>query len=131
MTISGRIIDKTSGEGLPDASIVLTDANYASLGVGTKADENGNFTLTDPALDDSSTIVNVSFVGYGDITLPPSMASGTIYMAPSTGSLQEVIVTAKKRIQQLTTKNNWYNISVGVTLAGAVALIYRFTKGYY
>lgn len=131
MTIQGQVIDSKTGAGLPSASVILTDRDFASLGIGTKADENGYFSLTDDALDDDSNIVNFSYVGYGGIAIPPSSANGKISMAPATGSLEEIVVTAKKRIKQIAKNYNWYYASVAATVTGAVVLMVRFYKGLY
>ncbi len=55
ITVTGRVVDKQTGEALPFATIISTNDSY-----GTTTDENGNFTInTEP-----NSQLKVSYLGY-------------------------------------------------------------------
>jgi iron complex outermembrane receptor protein len=67
--LRGRVVDKTDGEGVIGASVVIPGTN-----IGTSTDINGNYVLRNvPA---SASKVTVSIVGYAPITQPVKVGEG-------------------------------------------------------
>lgn len=90
MTLSGKVIEKGSGEVLPFATITIAGT---STGVTTNLD--GFFSLIDIAQDDL--VLEVSYVGYQSAQLAVARdQSGPliIELTPANAQLNEVIVTA-------------------------------------
>ena len=67
--LRGRVVDKSDGEGVIGASVVIQGTN-----IGTSTDINGNYVLRNvPA---SANKVTVSIVGYAPVTQPVKVAEG-------------------------------------------------------
>lgn len=128
MKITGKIVDGMNKEPLPSASIVVTDIFYVPQGPGTVADQDGNFELDSPALDNPSNLVIVSFVGYQERALSPQQAKGEIALSVSDAALQSVTVTAKKRIREIKVNNTWFYIALGVTISAWAGFTYSVIK---
>lgn len=71
MTVRGQIIDGTTKEPLPAASITVIDKNGTFLGQGIIADASGVFSLSSPLIDNN--MVSVSFAGYHSIAIDPAL----------------------------------------------------------
>jgi len=97
-TIRGKILDATTGEGLIGANVFLTGTT-----TGTITDFDGDFTLKDVA--SGSVSVTVSYVSYEtQVFETVNVQSGAVEILNanlnlSSQSLQEVIITARKREQ--------------------------------
>jgi TonB-linked SusC/RagA family outer membrane protein len=84
-TISGRVTDKQSGEGLPGVTILLKGT---TTGVSTSSD--GNYSLPIPA---DEGILVVSFIGYGTVEQPiGSNAVINVTLSATSTSLNEAVV---------------------------------------
>lgn len=84
-TITGKVIDIDSGEGLPGVNIVVKGTS-----MGTVSDVDGNFTINVP--DENDTLV-FSSIGY--LTEEIAVAGKStidVTLAPNIQSLQEVVV---------------------------------------
>jgi hypothetical protein len=93
-TISGKVVDITSGEPLPFVTV-----NIAGTNLGTTSNADGYFTLLNVPADTST--VSASYMGYiaQDIYLSPEMQTKDflIELFPTSESrLSEVVVTANK-----------------------------------
>jgi len=87
-SISGRVVDQKSGEGLPGVTVLVKGT---TLGTGTGND--GSFTLNVPA---SATTLTFSFVGYTSVEQPIGSGSTVnVSLAADTKQLNEVVVTAQ------------------------------------
>lgn len=87
VTVSGRVIDATDGQGVPSVSIV--DNANAALGV---TDANGNFSVRVV----SGTEITFSFLGYNSVKrrITGAQSNLTVSMEMSNTALSEVAVTA-------------------------------------
>ena len=96
--IRGKIIDASTGEGLIGANVFLTGTT-----VGTITDFDGNFTIED--VQAGTVSVTASYVSYETqvfegIAVPPGeVVILNANLKLSTQSIQEVVVTARKREQ--------------------------------
>jgi len=92
-TLSGLVKDKSTGEALPFANIVIKGTN---TGVTTNAD--GYFTL--PKVPSDTTVLLVSYIGYANtpIYLSPLLPKNNfmIELAPSGNVLKQVTIAAAK-----------------------------------
>jgi TonB-linked SusC/RagA family outer membrane protein len=87
-SISGRVTDQKSGEGLPGVTVLVKGT---TLGTGTGND--GSFTLNVPA---TATTLTFSFVGYTTVEQPiGSSPTINVSLAADTKQLNEVVVTAQ------------------------------------
>ncbi len=84
-TVTGRVTDQSSGEGLPGVTVLVKGT---SVGVTTGGD--GSFTLSAPA---SATTLVFSSIGFGTQERPIG-DNVTVALATDTKQLGEVVVTA-------------------------------------
>lgn len=85
-TVSGRVIDRTTNEGLPGVTVLVKGTQ---IGGATNAD--GSFSLSVPA---SGTALRFSSVGYVTVEQPITDGSMTVSLVADTKQLNEVVVTA-------------------------------------
>jgi TonB-linked SusC/RagA family outer membrane protein len=85
-TISGRVVDRSTNEGLPGVTVLVKGTQ---IGGATNAD--GSFSLSVPA---SATTLRISSVGYTAIDQPISDGPISISLVADTKQLNEVVVTA-------------------------------------
>ncbi len=96
-TLSGTIRDKSSGEELIGASVIVTDLQ----GVGTVANEYGFYSMT---LKNGTYNIKISYVGYTDFLQKMDFSKDQkldINLAQGT-EIQEVVVSAKKENENVT-----------------------------
>jgi TonB-linked SusC/RagA family outer membrane protein len=92
--IRGRVVDKTTGEGVIGATVAEIDADDRVQG-GTATDVNGDFVYT---MDDPSNSLRVSIIGYNTKTLKPEFdTSMKIEIVSSDVEIEAVTVTAERR----------------------------------
>jgi TonB-dependent SusC/RagA subfamily outer membrane receptor len=85
--ISGRVTDRTSGQGLPGVTVVVKGTT-----LGTSTNSDGIFALSVPT---SATTLSFSFVGYTSIEQAiGNGANINVALATDTKQLGEVVVTA-------------------------------------
>ncbi|WP_317171856.1 SusC/RagA family TonB-linked outer membrane protein [Hymenobacter latericoloratus] len=84
-TVSGRVTDRTTGEGLPGVTVLVKGT---TTGVSTNSD--GTFTLTAPT---TATTLTFSSVGFLTLEQPIRDGSITVGLAPDSKQLSEVVVT--------------------------------------
>ena len=85
-TISGRVVDRATNEGLPGVTVLVKGTQ---IGSATNAD--GTFSLAAPA---SATTLRISSVGFTSIDQPITDGPMTIALVTDTKQLNEVVVTA-------------------------------------
>ena len=88
-TISGRVVDRATNEGLPGVTVLVKGTQ---IGGATNAD--GSFSLSVPA---SATTLRISSVGYTAIDQPISDGPISIALVADAKQLGEVVVTALGR----------------------------------
>jgi hypothetical protein len=86
--VTGRVLDRTTGEPLIGATILVEGTT-----IGTITDFDGNFILPVPP---NGQMLTVSYVGYANYSVPaqPSM---TVYLEEGAVLLEEVVVTGMRR----------------------------------
>ena len=92
-TISGRVSDRSSGQGLPGATVLVKGT---TVGASTNAD--GAFSLSIPS---SATTLTISSIGYASVDQPiGGDATYNVSLAPDVKQLGEVVVTGALGIQR-------------------------------
>lgn len=92
-TISGKVVDSETGEGLPGATVSVKGSSE-----GVVTDIDGNFIIN----SDVSSELEISFIGFQTITVPGGGDLGTISLDPSSVGLQEVMVVASFAVDRKT-----------------------------
>ena len=103
--IKGRIVDASTGEGIPYASVTILSLPDSTMVEYSIATENGAFVL-EKARGEGDFFLRFSSLGY----LPEchmlsefsSLSNITILMQPDATLLEEVIVTGGKKVVSLT-----------------------------
>ena len=97
-TITGTVIDSTTSETLPGASILIED-----LGTGATTDSEGNYTIENVPV--GTYMVTASFVGYDRKAVEVEVTEGSnmvnFSIVPSTYGMDNVVVTAYGIEQQM------------------------------
>lgn len=116
MLLSGQIYDNKTGQGIPYASISVTDANASSFVDGVAADEYGLFYLDSPKLD-TSKYLYVTSTGYLPVLIDDDVYTQSSKIGlDQAGDLETVYVTAQKK------DNGWIAlIGTGAVVALLVA----------
>jgi outer membrane receptor protein involved in Fe transport len=100
--VTGKVYDKSAGEPLPFANIVIYSLRDSLMVTGTIASENGSFTIE--KVPYGRYYIEVKFIGYdkqvlNDIRIVPQKSYidlGNIQIEPAREQLQEVEVTAER-----------------------------------
>ena len=85
-TISGRVVDRATNEGLPGVTVLVKGTQ-----VGSATNADGTFSLSAPA---SATTLRISSVGFTSVDQPITDGPMTIALVTDTKQLNEVVVTA-------------------------------------
>mgnify|MGYP005622761621 CR=1 FL=1 len=123
--ISGRVIDNSTKEPLPYATVTVNlDEKMVS---GTVANENGRFTIE--GIDEGEYMVNCSFVGYLPAEIPLLVGKlntifdlGRIGLEPATENIDEVIVSAKCEIVSSGLDKKSFAVGNNISQSGGSAL---------
>jgi hypothetical protein len=112
-TITGKVLEKESGEPLTGASITLYQQDDSTFSAGTVADTTGEFELT--SLQGGSYILEISFIGFIPSKIPLIITGenknlGTIYLEPSEILMNEVTVTGSKPVLVNELDKKVYNV---------------------
>ena len=91
-TISGTIIDKTTGLPVEDVNITTVDA-------GTTSDSEGRFSLV---VNSEDTAIRISHIGYDPLELRLPLVNRTIKLTPRKIGLPEITIFANRSIDGVT-----------------------------
>lgn len=127
-SLSGKVVDKSTGEPLEYATISLVSKTSGKTVTGTVADSKGTFTISNIPYD--TYIVNIEFIGYEKSSLENiavsnekrSVSLGTVSLSPSTRSLQNVTITGDKPVVESKIDKIVYNVSNDITSQGGAAI---------
>ncbi len=98
--ITGKVMDKITGEPLVGATVTLRGSNASTI-----TDNNGSFTLSNLKAGKGNIVI--SYVGYADMVQGVTISSGgsetaDVVMTVSNRPGDEVVVTASKRAEKIT-----------------------------
>lgn len=115
LTITGKIVDKTTHEGIPYASIGIK-----GKAIGTLSDEYGVFKLELKNIPDTDSL-NVTAIGYHSqrfiMSDAKSFSGKTVSLTQSAYGLNEVVVKPTKTIKK-TLGNRVYNKNIHCSFTG-------------
>jgi outer membrane receptor protein involved in Fe transport len=111
-SVSGIVIEKTSKEPLPGASIVLFDATGSVLN-GATSDNQGTFIIN--SISNGNYHIEISFIGFITDTIKNLQVNkdiniGSIKLIPTEILLDEAIVTGEKAIYTTHLDKKVYNV---------------------
>lgn len=125
IVITGRVLEKSSNQPLPYATIVVKDISTKKPLEGTSSDENGNFKITSKS---SSVYVEVSFMGYKPKlfknldTSTKFIDLGKITLEENSQALGEVTIRAEKSKTEFKLDRKVFNVGKDISSTGASAL---------
>ena len=126
-SISGKIVDASSGSPIEYATVAILKATDSSLVNGTVSQSNGSFVLKAPL---GSYILRVSFIGYNNYFYPktislskskPSLSLGSLSIKPSATTMQEVVVTAERSMVEYKLDKRVVNVDKNIVTGGGTA----------
>ena len=126
--ISGKVFDKSTNQPLEYATITLISKQSGKIINGTISDVKGVFGISNVPFDTYQ--INIEFIGYEKITLDNisinsdkrSVTIGTVFLSPSTQSLQNVTIIGDKPIVENKIDKIVYNVSNDITSQGGAAI---------
>jgi ferric enterobactin receptor len=126
--LSGKVYDKSIMQPLEYATVSVIDKQSGKTINGSVADIKGDFVVTD--IPFGMYKISVGFIGYENITIDSisissskrSVSIGTIYLNPSTHSLQNVTITGDKPIIESKIDKIVYNAANDITSQGGAAI---------
>lgn len=129
-TLSGKVLD-TQKQPIAFANVLLLDADQELL-KGAITEDDGSFSLTQ--LEATTYFVKISFVGFEDylaetLTLSVNEVLPVIILQPSSESLDEVVLTAKKPTISRKSDRLVFNVENTILSAGSTMDILRRTPG--
>ena len=126
-SVTARILDAATGEGLPSATLALYSSRDSSFVTGGAADLDGNVSI-DPVRPGTYT-ARASYIGYDSETLASfTVAAGTpvvlgeIRLAEGAALLDEAEVTAQRDFVEQQADRTVYNVQEQAITAGGSAL---------
>ena len=125
ITISGKVIEKSSQQAVEFATIMLADAQSGEAITGTTTDLDGNFQIKTTA---ENFYLDISFIGFKtqrveNITIGNGRANlGTIELSDNSQQLDEVIVRAEKSSTEFKLDKRIFNVGKDLSSTGASAL---------
>lgn len=123
-SISGRVINKGSGQPMDFVSVQLIGADGRPLPIGTTTDEAGQFTL--PGVADGSYTVRISNIGSIDQERPVTVKGGkvdigSVSLADDAKILQEVVVEGVRSQMRFELDKKVFQVDANIVAAGQSA----------
>lgn len=123
-SISGKVVNKSTGEPMDFVTIQLLDKSGNPLPIGTSSDLDGTFTI--PNVSDGNYILKVSNIGSVDQERPIEIKGGDvvvdeIHLVDDTKVLQEVVVEGIKSQMRFELDKKVFTVDANVTVAGTSA----------
>lgn len=123
VVLKGALVEQSSGEPLPYATVVVYTSADSSMVANTLTEEDGDFVLKAPP---GNYYAVINFVGYEDKVLPnlqfdgsrSSIDLGEVKMKSDAVSLQEVEVTAERSQMEFKLDRRVFNVGKDLTNAG-------------
>jgi len=127
--ITGKVIDKKSGNGVEYASVVLLNPKDSSMvkGVGVVTEANGSFSLSTPY---GTYLLRVTFMGYKPYIHPTTVNVsaahstvniGKVVISPTAASLDAVVVSAERTMVEYQLDKRVVNVDKNIVASGGTA----------
>ena len=118
-TYTGKVIDKQN-QPISFANIVAKNKTNNSIITGVISDENGEFSIKTKK---ENIFLEISFVGFTTKKLFPTQSNiGTIILKEEGEQLQEVVITARKKLIQQKVDRLVFNVENTVAGTGGTAI---------
>ena len=118
-TFTGKVIDKQN-QPISFANIVAKDKTNNSLITGVISDENGEFSINTKK---KNVYLEISFVGFTTKKINPTKTTiGTIILEEDGQQLQEIVITARKKLIEQKVDRLVFNIENTVAGTGGTAI---------
>jgi len=122
--ISGKIINKESGEPMDFVNIQLFDSKGKALPIGATTDDSGRFTIT--GVDDGEYIVKITNIGSVEqersVSVSGALADiGTVTLADDSKMLQEVVVEGIRSQMRFDLDKKVFSVDANIAAAGQSA----------
>lgn len=123
--ITGRVVDKSSGQPVEFATILIVDAATGDGLGGTTTDQNGTFSLRSPS---TSIHLDISFIGFEtrrleNIPFANGEANlGILELSNPGQTLEEITVRAEKSQTEFKLDKRVFNVGKDLSSTGAGAL---------
>ena len=125
--VSGTVLDASSGEALPFASVVVTSARDSSILGGVLSQEDGTFNLED--IEVGRLWLEIRFPGYVSQRIGPHMCSprnpeslrwkvGDISMEPDITALEEAVVVEQASVMEMRVDRRVFHVGNDLTNRG-------------
>ncbi len=124
-TITGRVVDKTSGQPIEFATVLVSDASTKAGIGGTTTDLAGNFTLETKT---EAVYLDLSFIGFTtrrveELTFTNGTAElGILELSAEGQTLDEITVRAEKSQTEFKLDKRVFNVGKDLSSTGASAL---------
>lgn len=125
ITITGKILDQTSEQPVPYATVVVNKTGSSELVTGTTTMEDGGFTISSPTAD---VYLVVSFIGYFTDTISDLVAVngiidiGNFLISENSQLLDEVEVVGEVSRTTFELDKRVFNVGKDLSTTGASAL---------
>ena len=126
-SVTARIVDAATGEGLPSAALSLYSARDSSFATGGAADLDGNVTI-DPVRPGTYT-ARASYIGYESVPVASFTVTagtpadlGALRLAEGAAQLDEAEVVAERDFVEQQADRTVYNVQEQAITAGGSAL---------
>lgn len=123
--VSGRVIDKSTGEAMPFTTVSLLTLPDSTLAGGVITDVNGEFTLSQSP---GSYALRITFVGYleyiSDVKIEPNQITEvkTLKIAPDAEMLKEFEVEALQSSFRTDIDKRVFNVENSIVAEGGTAM---------
>ena len=123
--IKGVIVDQSSQQPIPFATVVVGDKSSLESITGVTTTDNGSFTVLSPLRD---IYLEISFIGYKTLTREDIRINGkgidlgTIALSEQSEMLNEVEVRGEKSTMEFKLDKRVFNVGKDLSSAGASAL---------
>lgn len=124
-TYSGRVVDETTGEAIPYATVVLVSKATKRVLDGTTTSEKGSFKLTS---DSTNAFIKITFFNYEEKLIEELSAVsnaidlGEIQLTAAVTDLGGVEVTAEKSTMEFKLDKRVFNVGKDISSTGMGAL---------
>lgn len=127
-SVSGSVIDKSSGAAIEGADVTVNRIKDSSLVKGTQTDAAGKFTISDVPF--GSYYIKVSLVGYNlsiisGVTLSDAKTSITIdpvKLSSGSTTTEEIVVESEKSLIEFKPDKKVFNVSKNLTSQGGMLI---------
>ena len=125
--VSGTVLDASSGEALPFASVVVTSARDSSILGGVLSQEDGTFNIEE--VEVGRLWLEIRFPGYVSQRIGPKMCSprnpeslrwkvGAVSMEPDITALEEAVVVEQASVMEMRVDRRVFHVGNDLTNRG-------------